>query len=172
MQAFRLVNRLPDGMYPAVWPPMQFGALAAAPVAAGIAFVVGRRDLAARLLVAGGAAWSAAKVVKQVRVRGRPARLLPDVHVRGAEASGGGFVSGHAAVAVALAVAAGPRVGHGLRRALLILAPVVGASRVYVGAHLPLDALGGASLGLTVEAATGAIVARWVTRRRAGHAGA
>ena len=171
VRAFRLVNRLPDAVYPAIWPPMQFGALAAVPVTAGIAFVAGRRVLAARLLVAGGAAWAAAKVVKQVRVRGRPARLLADVHVRGAEASGGGFVSGHAAVAAALAAAAAPRVGGRLGRVVWSLAPVVGASRVYVGVHLPLDAVGGASLGLTVEAAT-AVVARLVSRRRAGRAGA
>ena len=169
-RAFRLINRLPDAAYPAVWPPMQFGALAAVPVTAGISYVAGRRVLAARLIVAGGAAWTAAKVAKQVRVRGRPARLLHDVRVRGAEASGGGFVSGHAAVATALAAAAVPRVGGRLGRALVILVPVVGASRLYVGAHLPLDALGGASLGFTVEAATGAFVARMVTRRRAGRA--
>jgi undecaprenyl-diphosphatase len=31
--------------------------------------------------------------------------------------------------------------------------PVVGLTRVYVGAHLPLDVAGGAALGLAVEAA-------------------
>jgi hypothetical protein len=30
--------------------------------------------------------------------------------------------------------------------------PVVGLTRVYVGAHLPLDIAGGAALGLAVEA--------------------
>jgi membrane-associated phospholipid phosphatase len=125
-----------------------------------------------RLVVAGGAAWAAAKVVKRVRVRGRPARLRGDVNVRGTEVTGGGFVSGHAAVATALAAAAAPWVGARLRRTLWLLVPVVGASRVYVAAHLPLDTLGGASLGLTVEAVTSAVLARVVTRRRAAPAGA
>ena len=171
-RGFRLVNDLPDAAHPAVWPVMQFGSLAAVPVSGGIALLAGRRALAVRLVVAGTAAWAAAKVVKRVRVRGRPARLLADVNVRGTEVTGGGFVSGHAAVATALAAAAAPCVGGPLRGRLWLLVPLVGASRVYVGAHLPLDTLGGASLGLAVEAVTGAVLAGVVTRRRGGPAGA
>jgi membrane-associated phospholipid phosphatase len=33
------------------------------------------------------------------------------------------------------------------------LASVVGLSRIYVGAHLPLDVAGGAALGLLVDGA-------------------
>jgi undecaprenyl-diphosphatase len=171
-RGFRLVNDLPDAAHRAVWPVMQFGSLAAVPLSGGVALLAGRRAVAVRVVVAGTAAWAAAKVVKRVRVRGRPARLLTGVNVRGTEVTGGGFVSGHAAVATALAAAAAPGVGASLRRTLWLLVPLVGASRVYVGAHLPLDTLGGASLGLAVEAVTGAVVARAVTRRRAGPAGA
>src|SRR6185295_9223638 len=154
----------PDRAHLAVWPVMQLGSLAAVPVSAGVALLAGRRPLAVRLAVAGGSAWAAAKVVKRVRVRGRPARLLAGVHVRGTEVTGGGFVSGHAAVAAALAAAASPCVSPPLRGALWLAAPVVSASRVYVGAHLPLDTLGGASLGITVEVVTSAVLARFVTR--------
>jgi membrane-associated phospholipid phosphatase len=168
-RSFRLVNDLPDAAHPAVWPVMQLGSLAAVPVSGGIAVLAGRRTLAARLVLAGGTAWALAKVVKQVRVRGRPVRLLGDVNVRGTEVTGGGFVSGHAAVAAALAAAASPWVGPPLQRKLWLLVPVVGASRLYVGAHLPLDAFGGASLGLAVEAVTGAVIGR-VTRRRGARA--
>ncbi len=164
-RGFRLVNDLPDAAHPAVWPVMQFGSLAAVPASAALALIAGRRVLAFRLVVAGTAAWAAAKLVKRVRVRGRPARLLAGVHVRGTEVTGGGFVSGHAAVAAALAAAAAPCAAP-LRRTLWLLVPVVGASRVYVGAHLPLDTLGGASLGLTVEAVTSGVLAGVVTRRR------
>ena len=169
---FRAVNDGPDRAHPAVWPVMQFGSLAAVPVSAGVALLAGRRPLALRLAVAGGSAWAAAKVVKRVRVRGRPARLLGGVHVRGTEVTGGGFVSGHAAVAAALAAAATPCVGPPLRGTLWLAVPVVSASRVYVGAHLPLDTLGGASLGITVEVITSAVLARVVTRCRGGRAGA
>jgi undecaprenyl-diphosphatase len=155
-RAFRVVNRLPDAAYPAVWPVMQFGALAAVPAAAGAALLAGRRALGVQLAVAGGGAWTAAKVVKRLRVRGRPASLLADVNVRGAEATGGGFVSGHAAVAAALAATAAPLLGR-RGRALRLMAPVVALSRLYVGAHLPLDALGGASLGLLIESAVSSV---------------
>ena len=168
-RGFKLVNDLPDAAHPAVWPVMQFGALASAPVSGGVALLAGRRALAVKLVTAGVSAWAAAKVVKRVRVRGRPARLLPGVTVRGTETTGGGFVSGHAAVATALAAAAAPGVGASMRRTLWLLAPAVGASRVYVGAHLPLDTLGGASLGLAVEAVTSAVLAA-VIRRRGGRA--
>jgi hypothetical protein len=56
-------------------------------------------------------------------------------------------------VAVALGAAAFPRAGPAGRTAILGAVPVVGISRVYVGAHLPLDIAGGAALGLAVEAA-------------------
>jgi membrane-associated phospholipid phosphatase len=39
-------------------------------------------------------------------------------------------------------------------RALVLTAvPVVGLTRIYAGAHLPLDIAGGAALGLAVDAA-------------------
>jgi glycosyltransferase 2 family protein len=62
-------------------------------------------------------------------------------------------LSGHAGVAVALGAAAFPRLGETSRAVTLNVAPVVGLTRIYVGAHLPLDVAGGAALGFTVEAA-------------------
>ena len=152
-RAFRLLNNLPDGLYVPAWPVMQLGALGAAPATAAIALATGNRRLAGRLLSGGTAAWALAKVVKRVVRRGRPMALLVGVHTRGREATGLGYLSGHAAVAVALAAAAWPHLGAGGRRAALALASTVGLSRVYVGAHLPLDVAGGAALGLLVDAA-------------------
>ena len=157
-KAFRVVNNLPDPLYVTVWPVMQLGALGAAPVTAGIALAAGNRPLAGRLVWGGTAAWLLAKAVKRVVRRGRPVTLLAGVHTRGQEATGLGYLSGHAAVSVALAAAAWPSLGPAGRRATLGLASVVGLSRIYVGAHLPLDVAGGAALGLLVDAA-------WVLRR-------
>jgi len=57
------------------------------------------------------------------------------------------FPSGHtaAAFAVAVALAGAP---FGLGPAALLLAVGIGASRVYLGAHYPLDVAAGAALGM------------------------
>lgn len=153
-RAFHAVNGLPDRLYRPAWPVMQLGALGAAPATAGVALLAGNRPLALRLLTAGTAAWTLAKVVKGMVRRGRPAALLVGVRSRGREASGLGYLSGHAAVSTALAAAAYPHLGVRGRRVALGLASVVGLSRVYVGAHLPLDVAGGVALGLLVDGAS------------------
>ena len=152
-EAFRLLNNLPDRLYRPAWPVMQLGALAAAPATAGVALVAGKRGLAGRLLGGGTVAWGLAKVVKRVVRRGRPRALLPAVRTRGQEATGLGYLSGHAAVAAALTAAAWPELGTAGRRTAAGLASAVGLSRIYVGAHLPLDVAGGAALGLLVDGA-------------------
>ena len=85
--------------------------------------------------------------------RPRPATLVSGTRTRGREASGLGYLSGHAGVAIALGAAAFPSLGPPGRAAVAAAAPLVGLSRIYVGAHLPLDVAGGAALGLTVDAA-------------------
>ena len=150
---FRAVNGLPDSLYPPAWVVMQLGTLGAAPAAAGVAWLAADGELAGRLLVSGAATWALSKLVKQMVRRPRPASLLPGTRCRGREAAGLGYLSGHAGVAVALGAAALPRLGPAGRALALSVIPVVGLTRVYVGAHLPLDVAGGAALGLTVEAA-------------------
>ena len=151
--SFRVVNGVPGLPFAPVWLLMQAGNVAAVPVAALGALVARRFRLAAGLVVAGALAYVGAKVVKQVVTRGRPSTLVDDVEFHGAVAHGLGFVSGHAAVVVALAVVAFPYLG---RRARLVaggLAAFVCLARIYVGAHLPLDIVGGAALGLVVGGA-------------------
>ncbi len=69
-------------------------------------------------------------------------------------------MSGHAAVAVALATAAWPYLGRWGRVAAAGLAVLVCVLRLYVGAHLPLDVVGGAGLGLMAGAAVHLLVGR------------
>lgn len=151
--AFRAINGLPDPLYPSVWVIMQLGTLGAAPAAASAALLAHDRELAGRLLVAGTGTWALSKLIKQLVRRPRPAALVSGTRVRGPDASGLGYLSGHAGVAVALGTAAFPRLSPPGRAVVVAVAPVVGLSRIYVGAHLPLDVAGGAALGLAVGAA-------------------
>jgi membrane-associated phospholipid phosphatase len=157
-RTFRAVNGLPDALYPPAWVVMQLGAFGAVPASAFTAWRAGDGELAGRLLLGGTGAWALAKLVKQVVRRPRPADLLPGIRGRGRDAAGLGYLSGHAAVAVALGAAALPRLGPGARALTLTAMPLVGLTRLYVGAHLPLDIAGGAALGLAADAAAGLVL--------------
>ena len=95
-----------------VWPVMQLGNFLVVPVAALVAAAFRRWWLAVAMLVAGGATYLLAKVVKGIVPRGRPPGLLADVVIRGAAAQGRGFVSGHAAVVAALVAVTWPWLGR------------------------------------------------------------
>jgi glycosyltransferase 2 family protein len=151
---FRLVNDLPAVLFLAFWVVMQAGNLLVSMVAAGVAAATRRFWLAANLAVAAGGVWLLALAVKTVVGRGRPPDLLDEVNVRGAAADGLGYVSGHAAVAVATATILSPYLSRRWRRFAWTVAFLTCASRIYVGAHLPLDVVGGAALGW----AAGAVV--------------
>ncbi len=153
-RVFRDVN---DGVrFPwfAVWTVMQLGSVAVVVLVAGGALLARRPRLAATAAVAGTIAYVMGKVVRHVVFRDRPALLLDDVIIRGARSLGSGYLSGHTALAVAMAVVLTPYLGRWARWAVWIVAVLVGLARMYSGAHLPLDVVGGAALGL----ATGGLV--------------
>jgi membrane-associated phospholipid phosphatase len=143
-----------------VWPFMQLGNVVVVPVSAAVAAAFRRWRLAAGLLLAGAGVYLLAKVVKDIVVRGRPDRLLDEVVIRGAAALGRGYVSGHAAVVTSLLVVAWPWLNRPARVACAVLVAVVCLSRVYVGAHLPLDVVGGAALGLAVAGVVRLLIGR------------
>jgi len=146
---FRLVNDLglPSWSDPAVWLVMQLGVIGAVPVVAAVALGLRRLRLALDAVLAAGSIYLIAKLVKEFVHRGRPQTLLDNVHILGEPARGLGYVSGHSAVAVALATVASPYLGRRGRRVAWTLAAAVCVARMYVGAHLPLDVLGGAAMG-------------------------
>ena len=148
-QAFRVVNDLPDSLYPFVWPLMQYGTFITIPALTLVAIAIRRYRAAAALAVSGIGVYLLARVVKAAVERGRPGSLLADVHAREVFGEGSlGFPSGHAAVAAALAFTGGIYFGGWAFWVGVALAIVVSLGRLYVGAHLPLDVIGGAALGI------------------------
>ena len=60
---------------------------------------------------------------------------------------------------------ADPRLGLAARALTLTAVPLVGLTRLYVGAHLPLDIASGAALGLAADATAGLVLLwTWCTR--------
>jgi undecaprenyl-diphosphatase len=149
-EVFSLLNGRTVLPFVVVWPVMQLGNALVVPASAFLAAAFRRWWLAVELLVAGAGTYLLAKVVKGWVPRGRPSGLLSDVVIRGAEAHGRGFVSGHAATLAALATVAWPWLGRRGRIAVVAVLVIVCLTRVYVGAHLPLDVVGGAALGIAV----------------------
>ena len=146
---FRLINdlALPGWTKWPVWGVMQLGVIGAVPLVALLALATRRLRLAAYAALAGGTIYLVAKLVKEFVQRGRPQTLLDNVHILFVPDRGLGYVSGHSAVAVALATVASPFLGRRARRIAWTLAALVCVARIYVGSHLPFDVLGGAALG-------------------------
>ncbi len=147
-RVFRAFNDAPDDVSRSVWTVMQSGSFAAVPVVAVLVGLRRGRTDGALVGAAGTTAWLAGKAIKSVVGRGRPADLLPDVTIRGTPQTGLGYPSGHAAVALTLALASARRPAW---RVLGVAgAGVAAGGRLYTGAHLPLDVAGGLAVGVIV----------------------
>ena len=162
--AFRFFNDLPSFLFPVIWPVMQLGSFLAIPTVTVLALAFRRRRMALDLALSGTAAFVIARLVKDAVQRGRPSAFLEDVFIRGGGASGLGFISGHAAVAAALATAAAPWLGRRGRRLVWAGVFVVMVARVYTGVHLPLDVIGGAAMGWGIGALIHLLVGAPVAR--------
>jgi membrane-associated phospholipid phosphatase len=147
---FRAFNELPSVFYWPAWLVMQLGNLLAVPAVAIIALVSRRYRLVVACVIVGAGKWYVSRLLKDVFLRERPASILSEVVLRDAPASGQAFVSGHAVIAVGLAVVVHPYLGRTGRILVWVAATVVCIARVYVGAHLPLDVVGGAATGWAI----------------------
>jgi undecaprenyl-diphosphatase len=150
-EIFESINHLPDWLNQPVQVVMQLGNWLAVPLIALLVLMIWKRwRVAVDLAISGTAAWLLARVLKDSIGRGRPGDLLQDVILRDAPSHGLGFVSGHTAVAAALATVAAAYLGARTTVILVVLAALVGFARIYVGAHLPLDVVGGATMGWAI----------------------
>lgn len=150
---FNAVNRLPEALSPFFFTFTQFGGFWALAIwfAAGWFFVNRRAGYTA--LYAGFLGYVISKYAKVSAGRGRPGDLLQEINLFSPEQfTGFGFPSGHATLVATCATVLYYQVEPKYRKYLLLIVFLVGLSRMYLGAHLPLDIVGGWALGAAVGA--------------------
>ena len=157
---FHSVNDLPSWLYRPLWPFQQLGALAVGPVVAIVAALLKRYRLAIALLIATVAKLVLERVVKVMASRQRPGTSIGNnVHLRGdVSATGESFVSGHAVLIAAIAGVITAYLPGRWKIVPWVVVALVMVTRVYVGAHNPLDVVCGAGLGLAIAGAINLLI--------------
>jgi undecaprenyl-diphosphatase len=159
-RVFGWANGLPD-ILTAPMVAVQFvGVLAAGFVVAAIAMAFRRYRLAIAAVIVTVLKLLAERGIWQLVSRSRPGTEIPGAIVRGSTpTSGAAFVSGHVVLVTALAMIVTPYLDRRWRVVPAIVVALVALSRLYLGAHAPLDVLGalgvGAAIGGVVNLALG-----------------
>ncbi len=103
------------------------------------------------------------QVLKRLADQPRPLAVIPGMDTHGYPTSpqGNAYPSAHTAVVVAAVSALWPWMGWPQRIVGLVFAVLIGCNRVYIGAHWPIDVLGGAAIGLLCGTLCWLIATRW-----------
>lgn len=143
---FNTIYYNPPFLRPAFLLITQAGSIIVLMLLAALYFLKRYYHVVIRLLMSGLLAYLLAGVAKDLYGRPRPADLL-DIVVHDLYVHGPGFPSGHVALATAIFLT----LGRYMPRKYLWTVPVgiilVAWSRVYLGAHAPLDLVGGFAIG-------------------------
>ena len=149
---FHAINGLPGWLYRPMLAAQYLGVLVVPLVVAVGALAWRRWRLAAALVLVVPFKLALERVAKLLVQRQRPGTTVPDAILRGVPHHGLSFTSGHAIITFAIAgllVLVLPR-RWGV--VAFVLATCNGVARVYLGAHNPLDVVGGAAIGLAIAA--------------------
>lgn len=146
---FGALNRGLRGLRPVFWVITQGGWFGSVILWCAICLAKGRRRLALDLLGAALLSWVLSQGGKELVALERPWERLDGTHRIGGVPWGSSYPSGHPAVSFAVAgvLEADQEVPRGLKRFAHAWAAGVALSRMVVGAHYPLDVVGGAALG-------------------------
>jgi len=163
---FHAINDLPSSLYKPLWVFQQLGNLAVAGVIGFVGAAVLRSPkLALGVTIVLVAKLIGERIVKQFVERQRPGTTIADAILRGdVPPVGPSFVSGHMVLAVALATLFTPALSGNWKWLPWVFAACIGVARIYVGAHNPLDIVGGAALGLVIGGLTNAALGPQVRR--------
>jgi undecaprenyl-diphosphatase len=172
--AFHAINGLPEGLYGPMLVFQYLGVLAMPLVVAVGALLLRRWRLAAALVLVVPLKLALERVVKVLVHRERPGTTVPDAVLRGVHPAGLSFVSGHAIITFAVAGLLGLVLPRRWAMVAFVLAGLNAVARVYLGAHNPLDVVGGAAVGLAIAVVLDLVldVARDRGGRRPGQAAA
>jgi undecaprenyl-diphosphatase len=149
---FHAINGLPSWLYGPMLVAQYLGVLLMPVVIAAGALAFRRWRLAAALVLVVPLKLAAEKVPKMLVERERPGTTVPDAILHGVPSAGLSFTSGHAIITFAIAGLLALVLPRRWAIVAFVLATLNAIARVYLGAHNPLDVVGGAAIGLAIAA--------------------
>ncbi len=107
------------------------------------------------------------QVLKRMADQPRPTASIPglDVHGYPKDPFGNAYPSAHTSVAVGLVAALWPWLTWPQRAVGAAIALLVALNRLYIGAHWPVDVVGGAAIGLLSGSVCWLVATRWPIQR-------
>lgn len=150
-EVFTAVNGWPEALRWPLWAFQTLGVLGLPLVLAAVALALRRERLALALaLLVPLKLGVERELLKVLVVRERPGTTIPGAVLRDVPSAGLSFPSGHAIIAFGIVVLLAPYLRRRWLVVLVALAVLNSVARVYLGAHAPLDVVGGAAAGAAV----------------------